>query len=291
MLATGESTTRYPSAYFDARNPPSTHLPCAIRRNVSSPHFSPSGVIGVAAVSPRPAAVGVTPAHISRPMPDVLGPDAHQDDALVALKSRRHHVHPAVVGVVVPRPALGVAAVQVGGKLGVLAHVRPRDAAVVGAPDLGPDDVAETAIDDGVQVNRVVDAQQVGRDDSADAAAGPAGGRVIVDVVPQLAGIVRVVSAGPLVDDFVVGVAGADQHDGRTPVALRRPCDRRRCRRRPTPACRWARPPTAPRSVHVTPQRSVSPGPVRSTTLPLSSGTAGDRAVAGPQALTRAPAH
>ena len=41
-----------------------------------------------------------------------------------------------------------------------------------------------------------------------------------MDVVPQLAGIVRVVSPGPLLDDFVVGVAGADQHDRRTPVAL-----------------------------------------------------------------------
>ena len=40
----------------------------------------------------------------------------------------------------------------------------------------------------------------------------------------------------------------------------------------------------------MTPQRSVTPGPVRSTTFPLSSGTAAIAPIAGPQALTRAPA-
>src|ERR1700730_14443873 len=140
MLATGESTTRYPSAYLEARNPPNRQL---------SPLLA-LGRDGSGRLSPRPVAVGEAPAHIFRPPPQVLRPDAHQDDALVALKSRRHHVHPAVVGLVVPRPALGVSIVQVGGKLGVLAHVRPGDAAVVGSPYFGPGDVAEPAIDDGV---------------------------------------------------------------------------------------------------------------------------------------------
>ena len=110
-----------------------------------------------------------------------------------------------------------------------------------------------------------------------------------MDVVPQLAGIVRVVSPGPLVDDFVVGVAGADQHDGRTPVALpdlatgegvaedRHQLAVGRDHRRPQVGA------------HDTPALS-DPRAGQIDDLPVDQRDSGDRAAAGPQALTRTPA-
>ena len=102
---------------------------------------------------------------------------------------------------------------QIARKYGVLAHMAPRDTAVVRSPDLGPDDVAETAVDDCVQVQRVADPQQVGRNNGADTTARPARVMVIVDVVPQLSRVVGIVTAGAFIDDPVMGITPADQHD------------------------------------------------------------------------------
>jgi hypothetical protein len=141
-----------------------------------------------------------------------------------------------------------------------------------------------------VQVNRVVDAEKVGRDDCADAAAGPTGGLVIVNVVPELARVVRVVSPGPLVDDFVVGVAGADQDDGRTPISLpdfatgegvaedRHQLSVGRDDRRPEIGARDPPAIGAPRTGQV-------------DDLAIEQRDGGDRTVTGSQALTGAPAY
>src|SRR5690606_25947174 len=126
--------------------------------------FAPTffgGRDGGGAFAPLPPAPRVPPAHVTRAVTDVGGAHPHEDDALFALKTGRGHVHPTVVGVVVPRPALGVPAVPPGRELRALSQVVPADAAVVGPPDLGPDHVAEATVDDGVQVQRITHAQQI----------------------------------------------------------------------------------------------------------------------------------
>jgi hypothetical protein len=49
-----------------------------------------------------------------------------------------------------------------------------------------------------------------------------------VNVVPELVCVVGIGTTGAFVDDFVVGVAGADQHDGRTPFSVTDPAPRER---------------------------------------------------------------
>ena len=163
-----------------------------------------------------PAPAGVAPGLVAGLVADVLGAHPAQDQPLVALETRRHHVHPAVLRVEVPRPALGVAAVLLSGEL--RAGVHPGVAVVVGAPDLGPHHVAETLIDDRVQIQGVAHPQQVRRDHRADAAAQQAG-VVAVPVAPKLPGVAAVGAGGAVVDDPVGGVAGADQDHRGAPVA------------------------------------------------------------------------
>ena len=93
----------------------------------------------------------------------------------------------------------------------------PRRAAVVGAPDLGADDVAEPLVDHGVQVEGVAHPKQVRRDDGADVATQQTRG-VAVGVFPQLVGVAGVGAAGLGIDDRMAGIPGADQDHRRTPV-------------------------------------------------------------------------
>ena len=159
--------------------------------------------------APRPQAFCPAPAVVFAPVGDVGGADPLQDDALVALKPGGGHIDPAIVGVVVPRPALRMAVVHSGGELCI--QVPPGDTAVIGAPDLGPHDVAEAAVDDCVQVERVTHPQQVGRNDGADAAARPTLGAGAVNLAPKLLREVGIGAAGAAVTDRVVGIAAADQ--------------------------------------------------------------------------------
>ena len=115
---------------------------------------------------------------------DVFRTDPHQDDSFVALKPGGDDVDPAVDRVVIPRPALRVTVVQSAREFRIVAQMPPRDTAVVRPSDLGPNDVAETSVDDRVQVEHVAYPQQVGRDYRADAAAHPAGRDDTVRISP-----------------------------------------------------------------------------------------------------------
>ena len=93
-----------------------------------------------------------------------------------------------------------------------------------------------------------------------------------MDVLPQLAGIIGILAAGPFVDDFVISVARADRTTGDRQSPLPHLVPRKISPKTDTNLPFGAD--RRPESVHVTPQRSVSRGPVRSATLPFSSGTA-----------------
>ena len=82
----------------------------------------------------------------------MFGTHPAEDQALVALKAGRNHVHPAVVGVVVPCPALGVAAVQPRGNLACLPMLIHDSPLSSDCQISVHHHVAETLVDDRVQV-------------------------------------------------------------------------------------------------------------------------------------------
>lgn len=79
--------------------------------------------------------------------------------------------------------------------------------------DLGPDHIAETPVDDRVQIECVTDPQQVGRNDRADAAPRSALLAGAMLVTPKLLGEFRIGAAGPVVSNRMAGISGADQDD------------------------------------------------------------------------------